>query len=308
MNYYERHIGDYLKDTAHLSLLEHGIYGRLLDVYYTHEKPIAATKAGRLIGARSVEEMEALAVVLEEFFALDGVVYVHRRCDREIARYQEKQEKAAASANARWGREKAPPADLPTRAEVAVRPPSGGNATAMRPQCDGIAPKHQAPDTRHQCVQGEREEGGPDGPAHADFENLKTEAGEALRKAGLPDVSEAHPDLLSLLRQGVTVGELVSAAVGAKLKDKPFAYTLARAAGRRQDAAAAAALPDAPSPATADPDSRAAVNADALRLGVGPWRQVDSAGNTVTWAAYAAQVQAARVAERAASGAVGVAA
>jgi uncharacterized protein YdaU (DUF1376 family) len=32
VNYYERHIGDYLKDTAHLSLLEHGIYTRLLDV------------------------------------------------------------------------------------------------------------------------------------------------------------------------------------------------------------------------------------------------------------------------------------
>ena len=40
MNYYKRHIGDYLKDTAHLSLLEHGVYARLLDVYYTRETAI----------------------------------------------------------------------------------------------------------------------------------------------------------------------------------------------------------------------------------------------------------------------------
>ena len=53
MNYYERHIGDYLKDTAHLSLLEHGIYGRLLDIYYTREEPIQEAQVMRLVWARS---------------------------------------------------------------------------------------------------------------------------------------------------------------------------------------------------------------------------------------------------------------
>ena len=60
MNYYERHIGDYLKDTAHLSLLEHGVYGRMLDVYYTREAAIPAGQVERLIGVRSKEEREAL--------------------------------------------------------------------------------------------------------------------------------------------------------------------------------------------------------------------------------------------------------
>ena len=45
MNYYKRHIGDYLKDTAHLSLLEHGVYARLLDVYYTRETAIPDDQA-----------------------------------------------------------------------------------------------------------------------------------------------------------------------------------------------------------------------------------------------------------------------
>ncbi len=102
MNYYERHIGDYLKDTAHLSLLEHGVYGRLLDVYYTREGPLPVNQVDRLIGVRSRDERAALAAVLDEFFALDGDVLRHPRCEREIARYQDKQEKAKRSANARW--------------------------------------------------------------------------------------------------------------------------------------------------------------------------------------------------------------
>jgi uncharacterized protein YdaU (DUF1376 family) len=91
VNYYERHIGDYLKDTAHLSLLEHGIYGRLLDVYYTREGAIPESQAERLIGVRSKEERAAMVNVLAEFFTVaDGALH-HARCDREIARYQDKQ-------------------------------------------------------------------------------------------------------------------------------------------------------------------------------------------------------------------------
>jgi hypothetical protein len=31
MKFYQRHLGDYARDTAHLSLLEHGVYSVLLD-------------------------------------------------------------------------------------------------------------------------------------------------------------------------------------------------------------------------------------------------------------------------------------
>ena len=40
MNFYKRHIGDYIKKAGHLTLLEHGIYARLMDVYYTREAGI----------------------------------------------------------------------------------------------------------------------------------------------------------------------------------------------------------------------------------------------------------------------------
>lgn len=84
MNFYKRHIGDYLKDTAHLSLLEHGVYTRLLDVYYTRESGIPDAQAARLIGARSREECAALKVVLDEFFELVDGSWIQDRCEREI--------------------------------------------------------------------------------------------------------------------------------------------------------------------------------------------------------------------------------
>ena len=132
MNYYEKHIGDYLKDTAHLSLLEHGVYSRLLDIYYTREEPIPEAQAMRLVGARTDEERSAVRDVLTEFFTRDGDVHRHGRCDREISRYQEKQRKASASANARWNK-----TDAQTE----------GNADAMRTHSEGNAPSNQTPVT-----------------------------------------------------------------------------------------------------------------------------------------------------------------
>ena len=130
MNYYERHIGDYLKDTAHLSLLEHGVYGRLLDIYYSREEPIPEDQAMRLVGARSEEERAAVVEVLREFFTLDDGAWRHGRCDEELAKYQDKQRKAKASAEARWNKDK---------------PQADRNATAMRTHSEGNAPSNQTP-------------------------------------------------------------------------------------------------------------------------------------------------------------------
>jgi uncharacterized protein YdaU (DUF1376 family) len=132
LNYYERHIGDYLKDTAHLSLLEHGIYGRLLDIYYTREEPIPEAQVMRLVGARSDEEKSSVRDVLNEFFTRDGDEWRHTRCDREIDRYQDKQRKAKASADARWSKDK---------------PQTDRNADAMRTHSEGNAPSNQTPVT-----------------------------------------------------------------------------------------------------------------------------------------------------------------
>jgi len=109
MNYYERHIGDYIRDTAHLSLLEHGIYNRLIDTYYLREGPIPDAEAERLIGARSPAEKKATRAVLAEFFELRDGKWYQSRCEEELAAYRElrarQSRRGKAGASARWGRQ-----------------------------------------------------------------------------------------------------------------------------------------------------------------------------------------------------------
>lgn len=100
MNYYEHHLGDYVRDTAHLSMLEDAAYRRLLDAYYIRERPLPCSldECCKLARAYSDQEREAVAYVLQD----DG--YHNRRADAEIARYRDKQVKARRSAQARWSK------------------------------------------------------------------------------------------------------------------------------------------------------------------------------------------------------------
>ena len=101
MYYYQHHIGDYRKDTSHLSLIEHGIYRQLLDLYYITEKPLDK-KSIRLIGAKTDQEIAMAQLILNEFFEKKGTKYFHRRCDEEILNYKSKSFKASESSNKRW--------------------------------------------------------------------------------------------------------------------------------------------------------------------------------------------------------------
>lgn len=103
MNYYKRHLGDYAKDTRHLSLLEHGAYCLLLDYYYSTEKPIPDDRCERIAGARTEAEVAAVRSVLKEFFIKDGDVWRSKKADEVIAESTCKSAKARASASAKWG-------------------------------------------------------------------------------------------------------------------------------------------------------------------------------------------------------------
>lgn len=90
MNYYSFHIGDYRRDTSHLSLLEHGVYRQLLDWIYLDEKPIPKETdvVFRRLCARTDEEKGAVIIVLKELFELAENGYIQTRCMGEIAAYQ----------------------------------------------------------------------------------------------------------------------------------------------------------------------------------------------------------------------------
>ena len=99
MHYYQFNIADYRKDTAHLTLLEHGIYRQLLDSYYLDEKPIETKPVMRRLQIATDEEKKAFENVLSDFFTLSecGNFYTHKRIESEIAKYQSKVETAKAN-------------------------------------------------------------------------------------------------------------------------------------------------------------------------------------------------------------------
>jgi uncharacterized protein YdaU (DUF1376 family) len=120
MHYFQLNIGDYRRDTSHLTLLEHGIYQQLLSTYYLSEKPLTANLANlmRTHSARTTDEQQSLKNVLSDFFKLTDDGYAHARCDDEIIKYHDKSDKAKASATARWNKKDA----------NALRTQSDGNA------------------------------------------------------------------------------------------------------------------------------------------------------------------------------------
>lgn len=94
MNYYKRHIGDYAAATRHLSILEHGVYMLLLDLYYTSEAPLSneIKEVCRKVGARTKDEVAAVNAVLKDFFTHTETGWTQSRCDVEIGLFQAKSE------------------------------------------------------------------------------------------------------------------------------------------------------------------------------------------------------------------------
>ena len=104
MHYYQFNIGDYRKDTQHLSLVEHAIYRLLLDTYYLNEGPLTQDKVRlmRTHNVRSADEVLAFENVLSDFFDLTKEGYFHAKCDHELQKVYKKSAAARASAEARW--------------------------------------------------------------------------------------------------------------------------------------------------------------------------------------------------------------
>lgn len=102
MNYYKHHLGDYAKDTRHLSMLEHGAYRLLLDHYYATEKPIPDHLCERITNARTGAERKAVRSVLEQFFTKLNGSWFSSKCEEIIGESFSKSRKASESARARW--------------------------------------------------------------------------------------------------------------------------------------------------------------------------------------------------------------
>lgn len=107
MNYYRRYLGPYMKKTMHLSMVEHGAYGLMLDAYYSAETPLPADydALNRICRAMTPAERDAVRAVANQYFPVgkDGLRH-NLRADQEIGVAQstiEKQRKSGVESSAR---------------------------------------------------------------------------------------------------------------------------------------------------------------------------------------------------------------
>jgi uncharacterized protein YdaU (DUF1376 family) len=260
VNYYERYCGDYQRDTAHLSLAEHGAYTMLLDTYFSVEKPLPKEFPGlfRVCRAMTRVEQQAVKAVADQFFPvseIDGLRH-NSRADREIAKARPKIE--AARINGRKGgrpsKEKEPGNE--NRSEIPQKPPGlfagSENPTveithqATRTEPGGKAHQHQH---QHQlqlhkdlesihtqtAYPSEEEIRACDPlPARESIVHTHHENGVAapvppgvagaccksMTRHGVKACNPHHPTLLALLRAGAVEEEFVQAARSAAAKGK----------------------------------------------------------------------------------------
>lgn len=144
MHHYSFNIGDYRKDTGHLTLLEHGVYRMLLDSYYENEGPLKADDA-RLMRThciRTAEEEQAYKNVITDFFQEENGYYRHEGCDKVLEKIYAKSEKARAAAQERWNRKNSHLNGNKTgRNADAMRTHTEGNAGGMPPITHNPVPK-----------------------------------------------------------------------------------------------------------------------------------------------------------------------
>lgn len=288
MNYFEHHIGDYDSATAHLSVLEDGIYSRMLRLYYRTEQalPLDVRQICRLIRAASKQERDAVNDMLAEFFEKRDDGFHQVRCDEEIGRFHDKQRKARASAEARWGAVRTHADDDANASAKPMRTHSGRNADGMH---RAPVPSPQSPDpipkTQSAQPDATTSRAPVDVPGHE-----PTKAGlacRAMKAVGLAAVNPGDPRLIALCEQGATLEEFSGLAEEAVAKGKGFAWVLVALEARRREAAD---LKLTPQHVEAWDATRSGMERRAAELGLQTWvereQQAINAGRTPDFPAW----------------------
>jgi uncharacterized protein YdaU (DUF1376 family) len=249
MNYYEHHLGDYMRDTAHLTILEDGVYRRLIDAYYIKEAPLPADKAKcyKLARASSKAERAAVDAVLEEFFELDVDGFHNKRCDEEIEKFQAKQpeqdEKRENNKERQRRARERRKALFKQLSELGVHMPYNATTGELEAELsrvtsqpvtepvtrDNTATRHQTPVTRHQSpllktsISDALPEtlGDSNAPPEDSGQQLSDYGPIAVELISLGvQVTSMHPTLHAWLKDGFTI-EQMREAVGIARQNKP---------------------------------------------------------------------------------------
>ena len=146
MNYYPRHIGDFVSATVGLSLAERGAYSALLDRYYADEQPLPLEKREcyRAAGASTAAERKAVDYVLGRFFSSESDGYHNKRADKEILAHHDKSAKASESAQARWGPRNADAMRTHSEGNASQEPIANSQKPVEQRGADAPAPRKRA--------------------------------------------------------------------------------------------------------------------------------------------------------------------
>lgn len=102
MNFFKLYPGDYQRDTAHLSLAEHGAYMLMLQHYCATEKPLPSGKAlHRMLRAQDKDEKDAIDSVVRQFWHESSDGLTNNRGGIEIDKAHAQAETNRATAIAR---------------------------------------------------------------------------------------------------------------------------------------------------------------------------------------------------------------
>ena len=109
--YYPFYVGDYLRDTGDLSLLEHGAYHIMLHHYYTMGGlPADRQKLYRICRAFTPDEQKAIDDITKRYFSENGDGNIKNRKAEEVLAerkefVQKQSARGKAGAEARWSKQ-----------------------------------------------------------------------------------------------------------------------------------------------------------------------------------------------------------
>jgi uncharacterized protein YdaU (DUF1376 family) len=142
LNWFKLYMGDYQRDTAALSLVEHGAYLMMLQLFYATEKPIPTGKAlYRMLRAQDKEERDAIDAVINQFWTETPNGLVNARANIEIAKASNQADTNARIAREREGKRKVSRDGNETSTNRATN--SQPNQTTRLPDT-----RHQTPDIK----------------------------------------------------------------------------------------------------------------------------------------------------------------
>lgn len=164
--YMPLYTGDYLRDTQHLSMLEHGAYFKLL-MYCWDQKgpaPLDERKLHGICNARSKEDISAMLQVLNEFFVRCDDGWYNERMQREIERAEATSERRSDAGRKGYAA-KVKSLKAKDIQASAKQMPSKSQASAKQVPLSPSPSLSLTPDPSSTPTQGKRKDGAPSVPS-----------------------------------------------------------------------------------------------------------------------------------------------